>query len=225
MKCRRARSLAALFIVVGGIAGHAVAVPVRYQFEAVTANNVADVATGEAQLYMLVESVAGNKVSFTFHNDGPLASSICDIYWDDMFDSKKGIGTSILSDSGVVITDSGAGVSFSMGASPGNLPGGNSIGFKASISADSNNPTQPMGVNPGEWVKFVFSIKSPYTYSNVLGELNPYVNTGLRVGIHVQGFTGGGSESFIAVPAPAAVWGGASLLTALGGLRILRRRQ
>lgn len=141
-------------------------------------------------------------------------------YLDDMFtvDNKGNLtsGTRLLDPSNVAITDSGAGVKFSMGATPSNLPAGNEIGFFADISADADDPLQPNGVNPGEWVKLVFGIKPGYTYSNVLAELNPYVNTGLRVGIHVIGFESGGGESFLAVPMPAAVWGGALLLAALG---------
>ena len=74
-------------------------------------------------------------------------------------------------------------------------------------------------------MKFVFNINSGFSYSNILAELHPYVNTGLRVGIKVQGFEGEGSESFLAVPVPAAVWGGASLLGALGGFKFFRARK
>ena len=48
------------------------------------------------------------------------------------------------------------------------------------------------------------------------------VNEDLRVGIHVQGFDGGGSESFIGVPDPAT---GLLLATATGLLGIARRRR
>ena len=219
---RRILGLAAV-AAVSGMAGVASADPVQFSFQAVTANSVADVAIAESQLYMLVDGEAGGNVSFAFHNSGPAASSITDVYWDDMW-------RPILND--IVSIVSSAGVSFTEGADPSNLPGGNAISFTADFAADSNDPTQPMGVNPGEWVKFVFSLNATYTLDTVLAELSPS-NTDLRVGIHVQGFADGNSESLVAqpptppqaVPIPAAVWGGAMLLGALGVGRTVRRRR
>jgi len=204
--------------VVFGACTFATADPVKYTFVSVTNNNPVDVATGQEQLYMEVDSVAGGKVSFTFFNKGSEACSITDVYFDDMTRAVLALP--------MVITSS-SGVSFSQDASPPDLPGGQTIGFTADYSADSNNGppgTMANGVNPGEWLKIVFSLKSPATFGDVLTELHPFVNTDLRVGIHVQGFEGDGSESFIAVPVPPAVWGGAALLSMLGGFQAIRRR-
>jgi hypothetical protein len=90
-------------------------------------------------------------------------------------------------------------VDFSAGASPGNLPGGNNVSpvFSAStgLTADSNPPAQPNGVNPGEFLEIVFAANA----NDVLDAIN---GSTLRIGIHVQGFSGGGSESFINRPNP-----------------------
>lgn len=197
-----------------------------YGFSAITANNVADTTTGEAQLQVTVQDLGGNQVGFLFTNSGPNASSITDVYFDD--GSLLGIHS---------IADSGDGVSFTEGASPGDLPGGNTINFNESgsfFTADSDSPTQPNGVNPGEWVLITFNLDNNQTYADTiaainLGLANPGVDMegGLRIGIHVQGFDGGGSESFVngnVVPLPAAVWGGMALCGFIGAAKIRRRQ-
>ena len=54
-----------------------------YSFEGITANKLADVSTGEAQLEVEVSDAGNNQVSFRFTNKGPKASSITDVYFDD----------------------------------------------------------------------------------------------------------------------------------------------
>ena len=127
-----------------------------------------------------------------------MASSIADVYFDD--------GTLL----GIAeITASGAGVAFSQFANPNDLPSGNTINFNVTkgFSADSDPPVQPNGVNPGEWLNILFDLKSGKTYTDTLAALslslaNPGedVTGGLRIGIHVQGFADGESESFVNGP-------------------------
>lgn len=140
---------------------------------------------------MIVTAVGSTQVSFQFQNSGPAASSITDIYFDD---------GSLL---GIASITNGTGTSFSQGASPGDLPGGNNISpafqTTAGFLADSDPPTQPNGVNPGEFVTIVFDLQSGKTFADVLSDLS---SGALRIGIHVQGFTGGGSESFVNTPTP-----------------------
>lgn len=191
------------------------ALPTTYSFEAITSNSVADTAIGESQLSVVVTNPGGGQVLFTFVNDGPYASSICDVYFDD--GTLLGIAT---------IDDSDAGVSFSQLATPGNLPGGNSIvppfETTAGFLADSDSPVQPMGVNPGEELGILFDLKPGGTFDDVLADLQ----TGeLRIGIHVQGFGDEGSESFVndgVIPAP-----GALLLASIGAGLVgwLKRKQ
>ncbi|MCV2871054.1 VPLPA-CTERM sorting domain-containing protein [Defluviimonas sp. WL0050] len=209
-------ALAAVVLAVSAVAAHAV----TYNFTGVTSNSTANVTTGQTQLTMDVLDSGSGTVSFTFNNSGPLASSITDVYWDDQ--------ASLLGTMGAITSSSG--VSFSQGANPGNLPGGNTIGFTVSpsgASADSNAPAQPNGVNPGEWLTIVWNLISGATFADVIAALNlgGDQSGSLRVGIHVQGFANGGSESFVntpPVPLPAAGW---LMVAGLGALTIARRRR
>lgn len=197
----------------------AVADAATYSFTGVTNNNATNTTTGQNQLSVDVLDLGSGNISFTFANSGPLASSIADVYWDDR--------AGVLGTMGTITASSG--VSFSQGAAPPNLPGGNSIGFSATASADSNPPVQPNGVNPGEWLTIVWSLISGATYADVIAALNlgGSQSGSLRIGLHVQGFANGGSESFVnntpaPVPVPAA---GLLLLGALGGLAAMRGKK
>ncbi len=180
---------------------------VTISFGCITNNLAGDCTIGEAQLTVDVTSYSATQVLFQFNNSGPSAASITDAYFDD--------GTLL----GIATVTNGSGVDFSQGASPGNLPGGNSISpafvATAGFTADSNPPTQPNGVNPGETLGIVFNLQSGGTFADVISELG---DGRLRIGIHVQGYSTGGSESFVnlPVPVPAALWLLGSGLTALG---------
>jgi PEP-CTERM motif len=97
------------------------------------------------------------------------------------------------------------------------VPGGNSIGFSADLSADSDSPTQPNGANPGEYVTFAFL----GSFSEILADL---LSGDLRVALHAQGFTGGGSEAFVNTPVPVpgtlALFG-----LAMAGIGFARRKR
>jgi hypothetical protein len=187
-------------LVATGVAWAAAVIPAEaltLNFVNITNNNPANAAIGEAQLKVDVTDPGNNQVLFTFNNAGPAASSITDVYFED--------GTLL----GIAQITNGTGVDFSQGASPGNLPGGNSItpAFNASagFTADSNPPVQPNGVNPGESLDVLFNLINGQTFDDTLAALaqtslfgNP--PGGLRIGIHVQGFADGGSESFVNVP-------------------------
>jgi hypothetical protein len=90
------------------------------------------------------------------------------------------------------------------------------------FKADADNPSPAKGINPGEWLGIFFALQSGQTYADVINDLA----TGeLRVGLHVQAFSGGGSESFVntPVPLPAAIWlFGGGLLGLMG---LIRRRK
>lgn len=195
---------------------HAATLPLA--FSCITNNSAANCAAGATQLSVDVTDlgVGANQVKFIFNNLGSAASSITDVYFDD--GTLLGIAS---------LLDSGSGVAFSTLASPGNLPGGNNADpdfeTTAGFSADSDPAVQPNGVNANanEWLAVIFNLQSGGTYADVVNELA----TGeLRVGMHVQGFSGGGSESFVnmaAVPLPGAVL---LLGSALAGLGLFRRR-
>ena len=163
-------------------------------FGCITGNIAGDCAIGEAQMTVYVTDPGGGQIDFTFENVGADASSITDVFWDD------GSLLAIFS-----ITNTLGVVEFSDPATPAELPGANnasppfvtSVGF----SADSDPPAQPLGVNPGEMLLVRFDLIGGQTFADALSEL---ADDTLRVGIHVQGFATGGSESFV-TPEPGTL--------------------
>lgn len=152
---------------------------------------MANVAIAEAQLRVVVSEAGANQVNFQFYNDGLLASSITDIYFDD--------GTLL----GIAeITSGDVGVSFSQLAKPRDLPAGNLVSFNttADFSADSDPAVQPNGVNPGETIGILFDLLDGQTYDDTVAALflDPTDDGSLRIGIHVQGLEyDDGSESLV----------------------------
>jgi len=191
-----------------------------YSFTNITNNDPGDAAIGEAQLFVeLIDLLS--QVQFTFTNTGPEASSITDVYFDD--GSLLGIA--------LIINTPGF-VEFSQPATPPDLPGGNSVippfNVMDGFSADSKTPVQHLGVNPGESLGIIFDLQSGGVFADVVDNL---ASGALRIGIHVQGFSSEGSESFInngivdgngIIPAPGAILLGGIGIGLVGWLR--RRR-
>ncbi len=187
-----------------------------YSFANITGNSATNAAAGESQLSVTVVELGGNQVRFDFANSGPLAMSITRVYFDD--------GTLL----GIASITEGPGVNFSQGASPGNLPGGNDIGFQATAGflADADPPVQPNGVHPGEYLGITFNLINGKTYADTIAALAGGVD--LRIGIHVQGFGDGESESFVNNPPPVGGMipaPGAALLGLIGLCTISARRR
>ena len=86
----------------------------------------------------------------------------------------------------------------------------------AAFSIEPLAPEPFHGVGPGQWVEVVYALQPASTLMDIINQLD---NAEMRIGIHVQGFAGGGSESFVNVPQPATM-----ALLGLGGL-ILRKRR
>lgn len=186
-----------------------------YNFYGITNNRSADTAIGAAQLSVEVTSAGSGLVDFMFRNIGGSASSITDIYFDDYVLLQYHSLTN------------GSGVRFARYASPSELPGANNLNpdfnTTSGLAFDSDSPVQPNGVNPGEWLRIRFSLRNNQTFADVLSDLTLGA---LRVGLHVQGFAGGGSESFVNTPTPVPVpLPGAAALGVLGlGLSARLRR-
>ena len=193
-----------------------------YGFLCITNNSAVDAAIGEAQLFVEVtdqgtNDQGDNVVRFTFTNTGAGASSITDVYYDDgallelvqLIDADDGTGGD-------------AGVDFSEGANPADLPGGELLDppfhVTSGFAADSDSPPPANGVNPGEWLGIEYTLEAGKNFSDVIAQLN---DDTLRIGIHVQDFDGGGSEGFVHVPAPGAAALG---LAGIGMVGWLKRR-
>jgi len=165
----------------------------RLSFSNITGNSAVDAGIGEDQLFVDVTYFKEtNQVSFKFGNTGEDACSITGVYFDD---------GAFLDD--IASIDSSGGVSFSQYAKPKNLPGANQASppfeTTAGFLADSDPPVQPNGVNPGEWLGITFNLLLGTDFDDLIAAL---ISGELRIGIHVQGFDSGGSESFVNVPVP-----------------------
>jgi hypothetical protein len=181
-----------------------------YSFKVIpTPNNLADALIGEAQMSLEVTDAGFGRVLFTFRNAGSQASSITDIYIDD---------GSLLNLA--VIHNTIGSVEFSPNPSPPNLPRAQNVVpvfvADAALSADSDPPVQPLGINPYESLGIEYTISEGANFQTVIDELNTGV---MRVGIHVQGYDSEGSESFIHTPEPVT-----ALFLALGAMLAVRRR-
>lgn len=188
--------------------------------------NATNVATGISSLRVEVidfgVAPSGySQVAFKFTNAS--TSSLTDVYFDD--GTLLGIAS---------ISDSGNTVSFSEGAKPANLPGGNNLALDFNttkgFSADSNPPISPNGVTSGEWLTIIFDLQSGKNYQSVISAMSLPNGGGagdLRIGLHVQSFANGGSASFVnvATPVPEANTY-AMMLAGLGllGFTVMRRR-
>ena len=183
-----------------------------YGFYNITNNSVVDAAIGESQLSVWVSDYGTEWVSFKFSNEGPDDSVITEIYFQD--GSILGFASIDESLPGVDFDEAGS-------TAPRNLPGGMSImpQFTAAtgFSIAALNPGPHWGVGPGEWVEVIYSLQPGRTCTDIIEELN---NESLRIGIHMQSFDGGGSESFVSVPGPATM-----ALLGLGGLILRKRRK
>lgn len=203
-----------LAAVLMALAPHAARAQV-FGFDCITDNRGADCAAGQSQLTVEVKAAPAGSVDFVFRNAGPAASSITDVYFDD--------GTLLA----LASVWGSSGVSFSQGASPPNLPGGNAIGFQttAGFLADSDAPVAVNGVNPGESLTVRFTLQPGLSFADTVLALQG--GSALRIGVHVQAFAGGGSESFVNLASPvpeASTW----LMWAAGlaaiGTRLRKRR-
>jgi hypothetical protein len=198
-------------IVLSASAAFASSTSMRFGFHNITNNDPWDAQIGQDQMVMDVSDYGPSQVLFTFSNLGMESCSITDIYVDD--------GTLLQINTIYNVNDV---VEFSVDPDPSNLPGGGNLipPFNANLvlSADSDPPPPAMGINIEESLDILYDLQSGGTYQDVLNEI---MSSELRVGLHVQGYDSGGSESYVCTPEPG------SLLTLLiaGGFLLKRRSQ
>jgi hypothetical protein len=191
-----------------------------YSFQCITNNNTNDCNLAEAQLSLEVTfDGALDTVTFKIlNNDPPGAQMTVEQFFIQDLDNLLVLASASITN--------GTGVVFVVDSNPGNLPGGNSIGFITESSASATPPPTQDGVNPGEWVSVQFSLASATTSWNDL--LQSIADSDLWMGVHVINYVSGGSESLVnngnPVPLPMAGLGGLVLLGGLAAGRIRRTR-
>ncbi len=168
-------------------------------FTVVEDNSPYDVGLGDTnQLQVLVDMTDDGWLDFTFINESDTAvqAVIKDIYFD--FTPDVDVNNSLW-----IIDDSHAGVDFSMGANPGNLPGGNNVSFYSDWGTDADAPSgfNGNGIDSlddggladiqGEWLKI------SYNYG-VAGSLADFIDgQSLRIGLHIGSLPDQQSETYV----------------------------
>lgn len=186
-----------------------------FTFYAITSNDSSGYAqfVGESQLYMDVTLLEMNQVSLVFKNDGLEDSVVTRIYFD--FTPELNLN--------LVSINDGNGVAFkATPVNPKNLPAGRGMEslFVSDLGVASYNPSPKNGINPNDNLELIMSYDESY---DILGALG---NEDLRVGLHVQSFEGGHSESFVnVIPEPSTLPLFCLGSLALRWLRIKRSRR
>ena len=187
-------SLALVFLVVLSTEAGAK----TFEFKNVSANNTADAAAGEAQLTVDVTAVGSNKVMFTFINSDTISDP------QQMFIRNVYFYDGMLSDPVITGPTTENEVAFTDPSKPEALPGFEEGLLTAFFAADRD--THPAGsdwgVNVGEYLSITFTYDPlEYSYAALLSDIG---SEDVILGIKVQGFEGGGSESFV-TPIPPSV--------------------
>ncbi|HKU14535.1 MAG TPA: PEP-CTERM sorting domain-containing protein [Steroidobacteraceae bacterium] len=144
-----------------------------------------------------------NGTDFTVSNGG--AGYVSEVY----FDVSSGMSVSFLGGTGNIF--------FYSGASPGSLPGGNTVGFASDRSFDSDPGGLHWGIDQGESATF-----------RILGAaLNSFDIGKLAAGLHVRSLVTGSASVITATSTKAVPEPGTLALFGLGlvALGVMRRRR
>lgn len=201
------------------IGSAAMAAPVTVNFTRITSNSSQNVASQFTCVVDLFQAASGGNpevVSFRFQNAVGIQSSISEVYYDD----GPLLGIASLSQQGANFVGGGA--------NPGNLPGGNTIGFNATqiFSADAQgNPSNGLDV-ASDYLEMRFNLINGTTFQGIVDSLQ---SGALRIGMHVRAIgQDGNSDGFVntpptvVIPLPGAAGMG---IAGLMGIAAVRRRR
>ncbi len=156
-------------------------------FGCITLNVASDCVIGEAQLSGSVVASNGDAL-LTIQMAGAAEAVVEQVFIESNIVSAisflGGVGT----------------VNFTSDGSPGNLPGGNGVGFVTAVSASADNPNPRHGI--GRHNQDDTSPQSGMFLLTLLGGDFHDLLSGMRIGVHVIGFESNGSESFVTEPVP-----------------------
>jgi len=191
------------------------ATAMTFGFTAIT-NNGGVAGDAEGEIFVTVSDLGSGQALFTFNVNPGHEFGIHAVYFDD---------GALLTLADLVDDDQNggdSGVDFSQGATPPNLPAGNTVGFEATpgLTASADPPVGgPTGnsVNGGESLGVIFDLETGTTFADLLAALDlGFADGGLVIGIHVVGMgeenqfsnsyvTDGDDEPVIPLPAGAAL--------------------
>jgi len=162
-----------------------------YSFGNITNNGGVNIA---AQLSVDVTDAGGGNVDFHFVNNVGIQSSVAEVYFDDGNPPVNLFSGFILSQNGATFTYGSA--------SPGDLPGGNSLAdpFEVSLGflADKGAGNPSGGLDTAaDFLTIRFSLNGGITFADVIAAMN---SGALRVGMHVISIDGDFSDGFVTCP-------------------------
>ena len=159
-------------------------------FTCISGHSILNCATGAAQLFYNVTDVGGTQTRIDVVNTGPLASTITQIYFDDTNSRLLGNFVSFAPSAGYVLSRAGIRRVFPRGheTPQSRIP----TDLSASAGREGCSVADGMGRSePGTALQL---------QSRPLDIVTDLADGDLRLGLHVQNFANGGSESFVDMP-------------------------